>query len=97
MKNSRLRSTLENISIRHGGNLPGVQLIEVISDKQVLIENHCGICKYTRETICVKSNIGVIKIEGQYLFVKKLSKDQVFITGRINAITIIRGQGNENR
>ena len=69
-----------------GGSAPGVPLIEMLSDKRVLIENHQGICRYTREQICIYAQHGVLCVNGQNLYLEKMSKEQMIITGKVNGV-----------
>lgn len=87
----RILDRLVDLSVFSGGTLPGVSLIEIISDKRVLLEHHHGVCKYTHEQICVKSEFGIIKICGNGLHIKNLSADQVMVVGRIESVQLCRG------
>lgn len=91
MSNGSIQDKLSELSALGDGIVPGVPLIEVIADKRVLIENHRGICKYTHENICIYSKCGMIRICGQKLFLKKMTKDQLTITGQINGVLLCRG------
>ena len=74
--------------------VPGVPLIEIIADHRVLIENHRGVHRYTREQICVQTSLGMIRIDGKKLFLEKMSKDQLTIIGKIDAVSLYRGGKN---
>ena len=88
----RFKDRLANLSTLGNGIVPGVPLIEIIADRRVLIEHHNGICRYTREQICVRTSYGAIKIEGSGLYMKKMTKEQLLITGQIACICICRGR-----
>lgn len=90
MRRSRLYERLADLSGVISGAVPGMPLIEIISDKRVLIENHKGVCKYTRDQICVKCNFGIIKVSGTDLHIKNMSADQLMILGSIGCITMCR-------
>lgn len=91
MSSRRINEHLGRLSTIGDGIVPGVPLIELIADKRVLIENHRGICKYTREQICVYAQCGIIRVCGQKLFLDKMTKDQLTITGKIDGIYWCRG------
>ena len=74
--------------------VPGVPLIEILADQRVLIENHRGVHRYTREQICIKSTLGMIRIDGKKLFLEKMSKDQLTIIGKIDTVSLCRGGKN---
>ena len=59
-----------------GGAVAGVPLIEIIADRRVLIENHHGVYRYTREQICIQTKGGMIKVDGKQLFLEKISKER---------------------
>lgn len=73
-----------------GEPVPGCSLVEIAGDRRVLIENHFGICQYSREQICVKVKFGVISIMGCNLELIRMSKEQLIISGRIEQVKIIR-------
>ena len=91
MANGSIYDRLSRLSAIGDGTVPGVPLIEMISDKRVLIENHRGICRYTREQICVHAKCGVICINGQMLYLEKMSKEQLIVTGKIYGVCWCRG------
>ena len=76
------------------GAAPGVPLIEMVADKRVLIENHKGIYRYSREQICVCTVLGMIRIDGCRLFIEKMSNEQLTITGVIHNVSLCRGAKN---
>ena len=74
--------------------VPGVPLIEILADQRVLVENHCGVHRYTREQICIQTTLGMIKIDGKKLFLDRMSKDQLTIIGKIDAVSLCWGGQN---
>lgn len=91
MQRGRLYNRLCQLSATGEGTIPGVPLIEIIADKRVLIENHRGVYRYTREQICVHSSSGMIRIDGKKLFLEKMSHDQLTIVGIIEGVFLCRG------
>ena len=74
-----------------GGAVAGVPLIEIIADRRVLIENHHGVYRYTREQICIQTKGGMIKVDGKRLFLEKISKEQLTIIGKIESVSLCQG------
>ena len=91
MGRGRLYDRLCHISTIGNGTMPGVPLIEIIADKRVLIENHRGIYRYTREQICVHTASGMIRIDGQKLFIEKMTRDQLIVVGKVEGVVMCRG------
>lgn len=73
-----------------GEPLPGQLLVELVSDRRVLIENHLGITQYDRNKICVKVKFGSVAICGDNLELNQMTRFQLVISGRIDAVTIHR-------
>lgn len=74
-----------------GENLPGLPLLELAGDSRILIENHCGISAYGRECIHIRVRYGRACICGAGLELACMTKNQLVITGRIDSITVLRG------
>lgn len=68
-------------------------LLEMCADQRVLIENHKGICSYSRERIVVNVTMGQYVIEGDGLSVLCMSRYQLVIGGSIKVVTIDRRDG----
>lgn len=62
---------------------PGKPLVEIVGDQSVLIENHCGVISYSTQCIRVKTKQGCICISGSGLVLKRLSREQLKISGTI--------------
>lgn len=69
--------------------LPGVPLVEIAGQNRVLIENHLGVCGYGREQICVRVKYGQVSVRGCGLELARMSREQVVITGRIEAVCLM--------
>jgi len=94
MQRGRLYGRLCQLSAVGGGTVPSVPLIEIIADKRVLIENHRGVYRYTREQICIHTGSGMIRVDGQKLFLEKMTHDQLTIVGRIDGVHMCRGKSD---
>lgn len=69
---------------------PGQSLIEIIEDRRVLIENHCGVKEYGSETICVQVKFGILRICGNNLHLRCMTRTKLVIAGCIQSISISR-------
>ncbi len=68
--------------------MPGNSLVEIVGDRCVLIENHCGIISYGKEAITVKTKYGWISVSGGSLCLSKMSREQIRIVGMIRNIEL---------
>lgn len=73
-----------------GEPMPLQPLVELAGDRRVLIENHRGVVQYSRERICVKVRYGTVAVCGCGLELSRMTKEQLVISGRIDAITVTR-------
>lgn len=61
-------------------------LVEIADYNRVLIENHMGVLAYSTEEIQVKVRYGRLTICGSHLRLLQLCKEQLVITGNIDAV-----------
>lgn len=73
-----------------GESLPGVPVVELAGECRVLIERHGGVTQYSGEQICVKVSYGQVCICGCALELKRMTKDQIVVSGRIDAVRLLR-------
>lgn len=71
-------------------SLPGKTIVELAGDNRVLIENHFGVKAYSREKIIVNVKYGWVNVCGCGLEMMRMSKEQLVIRGKIEAISIQR-------
>ena len=69
-------------------SLPGVPLVEIYNNQRVLIENHHGILSYECHEIHIRMCYGKICVCGENLELRRISKEQLVITGNICALTL---------
>ena len=74
-----------------GEVLPGQLLIEIVGDRRLLIENHCGVCGYDSCQVQVKINQGCVVIHGENLELMQMTRQQLVITGLIKGVEFWRG------
>lgn len=70
--------------------IPGGSLVEIAGDCRVLVENHCGIIQYSRERICINVKFGRISVCGYNLELKRMTKEQLIISGKIEQVGLMR-------
>lgn len=70
--------------------IPGQPLVEIAGDHRVLIENHFGVKGYSSEQIIVKVKFGCIRVCGHCLELVRMTKEQLIIRGKIDAVTLQR-------
>lgn len=70
---------------------PGSPLVEIVGYQRVLIENHQGVTAYGSHEIRVKVCFGQLCISGLNLELACMSKQQLVITGEIQAVSVFRG------
>lgn len=92
-KNAGILDKLALAADLPGESVPGQSLVEILGDRRVLLENHYGVTKYSQESICVKVRYGQIQISGCGLRLMKMTKQQIIICGRIEAVSLFRGDG----
>lgn len=73
-----------------GELLPGQSLVELAGENRVLIEHHHGVVEYSRCRIGVGVASGRILVCGQGLELARMTREQLVITGRIDAIQLVR-------
>jgi len=73
-----------------GETLPGTSIAELAGDRRVLIEGHKGVTEYCRDRVTVKVGYGWLSICGCGLELRQMSKQQLVISGRIDAIQLRR-------
>ena len=56
---------------------------ELMGNSQLNIENIRGILDYNENGIKINTTVGIIKIEGDELFIEHISDESIFIKGRI--------------
>lgn len=65
-------------------------IVELSGDRRVLIENHNGVGAYTQESISVNVKFGCVCVSGCGLELRRMTKEQLVITGKISGITLKR-------
>ena len=70
--------------------IPGQPLVEIVGERRVLIERHCGVTAYGRQEISVKVKYGTVCVFGQGLELTRMTKEQLIISGCIECVKLER-------
>ena len=70
--------------------VPGQPIVEISGERRVLIENHFGVKAYSRENIVVNVKYGWVCVCGYGLELKRMTKEQLVIQGKIKGVTLQR-------
>ena len=70
--------------------MPAQPIVEIAGDQRVLVENHRGIIAYSTEKILVNVAFGTVCICGCGLRLIRMTREQLVIRGRIDAVSLQR-------
>lgn len=65
-------------------------IVEIAGGERVLIENHRGVMGYSTDRILVKVTYGCVSVCGCGLQLLRMTREQLVIQGRIDAVSLIR-------
>ncbi|MBP5427434.1 MAG: sporulation protein YqfC [Clostridiales bacterium] len=55
----------------------------------LLIENYKNLMTYTKDTISIITNIGILKVEGKDFEIKSISKEEIAVNGTIMKVEFL--------
>lgn len=90
MRHNAIRRRLSRISDLSAASMPRQTLVEILDICRVIIENHKGVCLYTKEQICINAYYGTVIVYGNNLEIAKMSNDQLVIIGDIHSVCMER-------
>ena len=73
-----------------GEPLPGQPVVELLGEHRILIEHHFGVTQYCTDKVCVKVAYGTVTVSGNCLEIRRMTKEQLVIIGRIDQINLHR-------
>ncbi len=82
-----LQHTLERLDLPQD-ILPGMAHIELVGNREILVDRHCGILEYTAETIRVATEAYTLHISGDALHLVSMNQTQLRIRGRIDGLQL---------
>ena len=62
--------------------------INIIGDEELVLVGHKGIIEYTDEHVRIKTTIGIVKVYGQKMLLKEVSKENIVVAGKIREVKI---------
>ncbi len=72
-------------------------LVELLSDRRVLVEHHRGVLAYGPGEILVAVAFGQLRIWGCGLVLARMRSDQLVICGKIGGLELLSGRGSNGR
>lgn len=87
-KESRVQSIAEALDLPLDV-ISDIPRSEIMGNCQLSIENIRGILDYGENCIKINTTVGIIKIDGDELFIDNISDESIFIKGRIIRIEFI--------
>lgn len=91
MRGKNMARRITDVASRTGEPILKQPLLELCSDRRILIEHHRGIGAYSSTEISVKVKFGSITICGTGLEICRMTGDQLVIAGSVEAVTLIKG------
>lgn len=67
----------------------GLCHMELLGDRELLLEGHSGILSYSEESIDISAGRSIIRICGSALVLRAMTEREVRITGRIAAVSFV--------
>ena len=67
-----------------------VPRVTMLGAEIMLIENHKGIVEYDNKRIRINTEIGIIKIDGEKLFIKEITSEDIMVNGNICLIEFVK-------
>lgn len=64
--------------------------LSMISDNELMIENHNGIVNYFPEEILINTKEFFVKVSGEGLFIESLTRESINIMGKIKTVDFER-------
>ena len=78
----RYMTLVENSSLSAGEG----PFLSMVSDRELMIENHNGVINYYPEEIVVKTPEFFVKVSGEKLFIESLTRENINIMGEIMTV-----------
>ncbi len=73
-----------------GEPMPGQPVVELVGTDRVLIEHHGGVTEYGCDRIRVKVAYGAVCVCGNGLELKRMTREQLVIGGKIDRVVLER-------
>ena len=89
MRGEWLRRLTEGMDL-NGESLPGMSVVELAGNRRVLVEGHKGVTEYSTGRVTVEVGWGTLSVIGDGLELRQMSKEQLVVCGRIDAVELGR-------
>lgn len=73
--------------------LLGMPRVLLRGDSSLFLENHLGIVEYAPERIRIRTQLGVVTVEGEGIALSQLGESDVLLSGAIEQISFAKGGG----
>lgn len=90
MKHRKWMDRIVEVTDLQGEPIPGQPLVEILGERRVLIEHHCGVIEYAAEKIRIKMCYGCLCVCGEGLTLARMTAGQLIIAGRIDSVSVLR-------
>ena len=91
-RNNWLEKLMDGIDLP-GESLPDQTLVEIAGERRVLVENHRGVTEYGTDRIRIQVKYGTLCVCGDGLEMKRMSRRQLIITGKVEVVNLVRRNG----
>ncbi len=66
----------------------GALRVEILSGREVLIENHHGLLEFEEDLVCINSSGHIVKINGNKLRIVAMNASQLRISGKVISVEL---------
>ena len=85
-----LRERMAELFDLPGDLVAGLFHLQMLGERQVLLEGHGGIVGYSSECIDINVKSGVLRLRGAGLTLRAMTAEELRIAGRIDAVEFVR-------
>jgi len=85
-KKEPLREKIASALSLPGEIIMNVPLVSVMGKNEVNVENYKNLLEFTEEQIRINTTTGILKIEGRKLYIKRITSENILISGAIGNI-----------
>lgn len=68
--------------------IAGVPKLELTGQSELVLDHHDGIEHYAEEEIVIRVNLGMIRVLGHGLYIRRMNSKQIAVYGTIRAVMI---------
>ncbi len=62
----------------------GAVRVQMLGREQMTVENHTGVYEYKTELVRLQTREGMLRVTGEGLMLRELSRERIYISGRLN-------------